>query len=200
MSVWKSDEKLLIFTPLISPSKLINFVWEVISSMRCSVSSPDETPRSSSKILCCASYFQLSSQCFIWWWKLLLMLDMLHDSYWHVLMPHFSLVPPPLAPACTMLISLCSLPHRRACQRLPNFILFIYLFSSHSHNKTIKRYKRCWLKYKLMWQGSLKKPGTYISRLPKARLLVTYLSVECTENIKLKRQNGYQWDNFSDFF
>ena len=33
------------------------------------VSSPDETPRSSSKIHCCVSYFQLSSQYFIWWWN-----------------------------------------------------------------------------------------------------------------------------------
>ena len=53
--VWKSDEKLLIFASLISPSK-ITFVWEVISSIRHSVSSPDETPRSSSKILRCASF------------------------------------------------------------------------------------------------------------------------------------------------
>ena len=37
--------------------------------MRRNVSSPDETPRSSSKLLRCASYFQLSSQCFIWWWN-----------------------------------------------------------------------------------------------------------------------------------
>ena len=33
------------------------FVWEVMSSIRHSVSSPDETPRRSSKILRCASYF-----------------------------------------------------------------------------------------------------------------------------------------------
>ena len=46
-----------------------HFVWEVISSIRHSVSSPDETPRSSSKILRCTSYFQLSSNCFIWWWN-----------------------------------------------------------------------------------------------------------------------------------
>ena len=37
--------------------------------MRRNVSSPDEKPRSSSKLLRCASYFQLSSQCFIWWWN-----------------------------------------------------------------------------------------------------------------------------------
>ena len=45
------------------------FVWEEISNIRHSVSSPDETPRSSSKILRYASYFQLSSRCFIWWWN-----------------------------------------------------------------------------------------------------------------------------------
>ena len=47
MSVWKSDEKLLIFASLISPSKIILF--EITSSIRHSVSSPDETPCSSSK-------------------------------------------------------------------------------------------------------------------------------------------------------
>ena len=51
-----------------------------------------------------------------------------------------------------------------------------------------------------MWQGSLKKLGAYIYRLPYARLLITYLSADCTENIKLKRQNNYQWDHFKDFF
>ena len=33
------------------------------------VSSPYKTPRSSSKLLCCRLYFQLSSHCFIWWWN-----------------------------------------------------------------------------------------------------------------------------------
>ena len=51
-----------------------------------------------------------------------------------------------------------------------------------------------------MWQGSLEKLGAYIYRLPYARLLITYLSADCTENIKLKRQNNYQWDHFKDFF
>ena len=51
MSVCKSDEKLLIFALLISPSKR----REVILSIRHSVS--DEIPRSSSKILRYASYF-----------------------------------------------------------------------------------------------------------------------------------------------
>ena len=32
-------------------------------------SSPDETRQSWSKILRCASYFQLFSRCFIWWWN-----------------------------------------------------------------------------------------------------------------------------------
>ena len=32
-------------------------------------SSPDETPQCWSKILRCASYFQLFSRCFIWWWN-----------------------------------------------------------------------------------------------------------------------------------
>ena len=44
MSVWKSDEKLLIFASLISPSQIILF----------------------EKIVRCESYFQVSSQCFIW--------------------------------------------------------------------------------------------------------------------------------------
>ena len=43
-----------------------------------------------------------------------------------------------------------------------------------------------------MWQESLKKQGAYS--------LITYLSTDWTENIKLKRQNDYHWDNFKDFF
>ena len=68
MSVWKSDETLLSICILNFSFKNV-FVWEEISNIRHSVSSPDETPRSSSKILRCASYFQLSSRCFIWWWN-----------------------------------------------------------------------------------------------------------------------------------
>ena len=68
MSVWKSDETLLSIC-ILNFSFKNDFVWEEISNIRHSVSSPDETPRSSSKILCCASYFQLSSRCFIWWWN-----------------------------------------------------------------------------------------------------------------------------------
>ena len=39
------------------------FDWEAISNTRDSVSSDIQTPRISSKILRCASYFQLSSRC-----------------------------------------------------------------------------------------------------------------------------------------
>ena len=68
MSVWKSDETLLSIC-ILNFSFKNDFVWEEISNIRHSVSSPDETPRSSSKMLRCASYFQLSSRCFIWWWN-----------------------------------------------------------------------------------------------------------------------------------
>ena len=47
MSVWKSDEKLLIFASLISPSKIILFEKQYQAFD--SVSSPDEAPRRSSK-------------------------------------------------------------------------------------------------------------------------------------------------------
>ena len=53
MSVWKSEEKLLISASLISPSKIILFEkW--YQAFDTSVSSTDEAPWSSSKILCCA--------------------------------------------------------------------------------------------------------------------------------------------------
>ena len=68
MSVWKSDETLLSIC-ILNFSFKNDFVWEEISIIRHSVSSPDETPRSLSKILRCASFFQLSSRCFIWWWN-----------------------------------------------------------------------------------------------------------------------------------
>ena len=67
MSVWKPEEKLFILHPWFLLLK--SFVWEAISSIRHNVSSPDETPRSSSKILRQELYFQLSSQRFIWWWN-----------------------------------------------------------------------------------------------------------------------------------
>ena len=44
MSVWKSDEKLLSIC-ILNFSFKNNFVWEEISNIRHSVSSPDETPR-----------------------------------------------------------------------------------------------------------------------------------------------------------
>ena len=49
MSVWKSDEKLLSIC-ILNFSFKNDFVWEEISNIRHSVSSPAETPRSSSKI------------------------------------------------------------------------------------------------------------------------------------------------------
>ena len=42
MCVWKSDEKLVIFASLISPSKIILFENIIISSIRQSKSSPNE--------------------------------------------------------------------------------------------------------------------------------------------------------------
>ena len=78
MSVWKSDETLLSIC-ILNFSFKNYFVWEEISNIRHSVSSPDETPRSSSKILRCASYFQLSSRCFIWWWNTASLFDILRE-------------------------------------------------------------------------------------------------------------------------
>ena len=43
--------------------------WCNISNMRCSVSSPDETPRRELKIRRAAEYFWRTSRCFIWWWN-----------------------------------------------------------------------------------------------------------------------------------
>ena len=60
MSVWKSDETLLSICILNSSFKN-DFVWEEISNIR--------HIRSSSKILRCASYFQLSTRCFNWCWN-----------------------------------------------------------------------------------------------------------------------------------
>ena len=68
MSVWKSDETLLSIC-ILNFSFKNDFVWEEISNIRHSVLSPDETPRTSSKILRCASYFPPSSRCFICWWN-----------------------------------------------------------------------------------------------------------------------------------
>ena len=54
MSVWKSDEKLLIFTSLISPAKILILSEKQYQAFDTD-STPDETPRKSSKILRCAS-------------------------------------------------------------------------------------------------------------------------------------------------
>ena len=68
MSVWKSDEKLVIFASLISPSKIILFEkwYQAFATvfhyqMRHLVVCQN--------ILCCALYFPLSSLCFIRWWN-----------------------------------------------------------------------------------------------------------------------------------
>ena len=44
-------------------------LWSDISSMRRSVSSPDETPRRELTIPRAAECFWRSSMCFIWWWN-----------------------------------------------------------------------------------------------------------------------------------
>ena len=74
--VWISDEKLLVFASLNSPSKSV--VWEVTSNTRHSVSSLYKKPRSSSKILRYSSYFQLSSRYLISDETLCLVFDILH--------------------------------------------------------------------------------------------------------------------------
>ena len=64
----ETRRKTVHFASLISPSKIILFEKQY-RSIRHNVSSPDETPRSSLKILRCEPYFQLASQRFIWWWN-----------------------------------------------------------------------------------------------------------------------------------
>ena len=56
-----------------------NFDWEDISKSRDSVSSHFQTPRSSSKIFRCMSYFQHSSQCLEMWW------DTVTHVWYHIL-------------------------------------------------------------------------------------------------------------------
>ena len=46
-----------------------HYISSNISNMRCSVSSPDETPRRELKIWRAAEYFWRTSRCFIWWWN-----------------------------------------------------------------------------------------------------------------------------------
>ena len=43
--------------------------WSNISSIRQSVSSPDETPRRELKIQHAVEYYWQTSRCFIWWWN-----------------------------------------------------------------------------------------------------------------------------------
>ena len=45
------------------------FIWSKISSIRRSVSSPDETLRKKLKIRRAAEYFWRTSRCCIWWWN-----------------------------------------------------------------------------------------------------------------------------------
>ena len=68
--VWKCDLNQYIFAILFLRLLLsFSFDWEDISNTRDSVSSHFQTPQISSKILRCASYFQLSSQCLEIWWN-----------------------------------------------------------------------------------------------------------------------------------
>ena len=56
------QNKLYIFVACFIVPEAVQDYSSNISNKKRSVSSPDETPRSSSKILRCASYFQLSSR------------------------------------------------------------------------------------------------------------------------------------------
>ena len=85
MSVWKSDEKLLSIC-ILNFSFKNDFVWEEISNIRHSVSSPDETPRSSRRIF--NSLLGVSSGDE----TLRLMFDILHqawDAVFHCQMKHW---------------------------------------------------------------------------------------------------------------
>ena len=65
MSVWKSEEKLLIFASLISPSKIILFEKCNIKHLtQCFITRGNTSKFVKNTPL--QSYFQLSSQCFIW--------------------------------------------------------------------------------------------------------------------------------------
>ena len=55
-------------------------IFNSLLSVSCIKYIKHETTRSSSKIPCCASYFQLSSQCFVRWWNLRLMFDILGET------------------------------------------------------------------------------------------------------------------------
>ena len=64
MSVRKSDEKLLIFAFLISPSK-INFLEKLYQAFDTVFHHQKKFVKNTPL----ATYFQLSSPCFIWWWN-----------------------------------------------------------------------------------------------------------------------------------
>ena len=66
MSVWISDEKLLIFASLISPSKMTLFEkkYQTFDAVFHHQMKHLEVRQKYS-----ATYFQLSSRCFIWWWN-----------------------------------------------------------------------------------------------------------------------------------
>ena len=64
MSVWKSDEKLLIFAFLISPSK-INFLEKLYQAFDTVFHHQKKFVKNTPL----PTYFQLSSPFFIWWWN-----------------------------------------------------------------------------------------------------------------------------------
>ena len=64
MSVWKSDEKLLIFAFLISPPK-INFLEKLYQEFDTVFHHQKKFVKNTPL----PTYFQLSSPCFIWWWN-----------------------------------------------------------------------------------------------------------------------------------
>ena len=53
----------------LSSIQFLERLWSNISSMRRSVSSPNETPRRECKIRRAAEYFGRTSRWFIWWWN-----------------------------------------------------------------------------------------------------------------------------------
>jgi len=64
VSVWKSDEKLLISAFLISPSKII-FLEKWYQAFDTVFHHQKELVKNTPL----PTYFQLSSRCFIWWWN-----------------------------------------------------------------------------------------------------------------------------------
>ena len=64
MSVWKSDEKVLIFAFLISPSKII-----FLEKWYKAFDTVFHHQKKFVKNTLMPTYFQLSSPCFIWWWN-----------------------------------------------------------------------------------------------------------------------------------